>query len=214
ALLADAVRGRDAKAVEEDLIRIHRLAPHLLDLADLDASSIDGGVEEAEPVRRLAHLVERRGPRQQQHLVGRLNGRNPYFLAIDDITIAVAPGARLQPRGVQPGVRLSDGKTGALLAAREWRQHALLLLVSAEHHDGVESEDVHVDGRCATHPRAGFGDGAHHQPPLEDAEAGSAILLGDADAEPTVLRERGDEFLRKPSLAIPLQPVIVAETAA
>src|SRR4029077_13372515 len=60
----------------------------------------------------------------------------------------------------------------------------------------------------------GFGDGAHHQPRLEDAEAGSAILLGDADAEPTVLRERGDEFQRKPSLAITLQPVFVAETAA
>src|SRR4029077_6088364 len=51
ALLADAVRGRNAKAIEENLILIPRLAPHLLDLADLDARSIDGGVEEAEPVR-------------------------------------------------------------------------------------------------------------------------------------------------------------------
>jgi hypothetical protein len=36
---------------------------------------------------------------------------------------------------------------------------------------------------------------------------------GDADAEPAVLRECGDEFLRKSTLAITLQPVIVAETA-
>src|SRR6185437_705545 len=93
------------------------------------------------------------------------------------------------------------------------RQHAPLLLVAAEHHDRVEPEDVHVDRRSAAHARAGFGDGAHHQSGLENAEAGPAVFLGDADAEPAVLRKRGDKFLRKSSVAVALQPVVVTETA-
>ena len=40
-----------------------------------------------------------------------------------------------------------------------------------------------------------------------------AIFLGDADAEPAVLRERGDEFLRKPSVVVTFQPVVVTKAA-
>ena len=41
----------------------------------------------------------------------------------------------------------------------------------------------------------------------------AAIFLGDADAEPAVLRERGDEFLRKPSVVVTFQPVVVTKAA-
>ena len=71
-----------------------------------------------------------------------------------------------------------------------------------------------MDGRCAAHARAGFGNSAHHQSRLEDAEAESAVFLREADAQPAILRERGDKFLRKATVAVTFQPVIVAETAA
>ena len=71
-----------------------RFAPHLLDLVDLDAAAIEVGVEQAEAVGRRLHLFERRGARQQQDLVGDLRGRDPDLLAVDDIAVAVADGAR------------------------------------------------------------------------------------------------------------------------
>ena len=40
----------------------------------------------------------------------------------------------------------------------------------------------------------------------------AAIFLGDADAEPAVLRERGDEFLRS-SVVVTFQPVVVTKAA-
>ena len=47
ALFADAVRGRHFQAVDEQRVRIDRLAAHLFDLAHLDEAAVERGVEQA-----------------------------------------------------------------------------------------------------------------------------------------------------------------------
>ena len=47
AFLADAVVGRHVQSVDEDLIGIDRVAPHLVDHAHLDMAAIERGVEQA-----------------------------------------------------------------------------------------------------------------------------------------------------------------------
>ena len=93
-LLADAVLERHFQPVEEELVRIDRLAAHLLDLAHLDARAIEIRVEQAEPVGAAAHLVDRRGAREDQHLLRHLRRRDPHFLSGDDVAVALALGAR------------------------------------------------------------------------------------------------------------------------
>src|SRR5438105_8921877 len=46
ALLADAVGDRHSEAVNEQQVRIDRLAPHFRDLAYLDLAAVEIGVEE------------------------------------------------------------------------------------------------------------------------------------------------------------------------
>ena len=136
-----------SKFSKNSSFEVDRLAAHLLDLARMHALAVEVGVEQAEAVGRVLDLLQRRGARQQQHLVGDLRGGDPHLLAVDDVAVALALGAQLQLRRVEAGVRLGDGEAGLLLAFRHRRQHALALLVVAEHDDRVEAEDVHVDRR-------------------------------------------------------------------
>src|SRR5690606_28795183 len=64
------------------------------------------------------------------------------------------------------------------------------------------------------HAGAGFGDGAHHHRGLADAEAGAAIFLRDADAEPAILRHGIVELGREVAALVLLAPVIIVETGA
>ena len=108
-----------SKSVDEQLVGVDRLAAHLLDLAHLDRAAVEVGVEQAQAVGRLLHLLQRRGAGQQQDLVGDLRGRDPDLLAVDDVAVAVAHGAGLELRGVEAGVGLGDGEAG--LAPRRRR---------------------------------------------------------------------------------------------
>src|SRR5216684_1434809 len=78
---------------------------------------------------------------------------------------------RAERRGVEPGIGLGDGEAAFHLALDDVGQDALLLLLGAEHHDGVGSEDVEVDGRGALQRGARFGHGLHQDRRLGDAEA-------------------------------------------
>ena len=117
--LADAVLDRDLEPVDEDLVGVDRLAAHLLDLAHLDVLAVEVGVEEAQAVVGLRHLLERRGARQQQHLVGDLRGRDPDLLPVDDVAVALAaPRAVLSCVVSRPVFGSVTPKQALLLAAR------------------------------------------------------------------------------------------------
>ncbi len=154
ALLADAILKRNFEILEEQLVGIDRLAAHFLDLVHGDTRAIEVRVEQAEPVGRTFHLIERCGARQKQHLLRDLGRGNPDLLAIDDVFVALPLRPGLQLRGVEPGVRLGDGEAGLFPAVDDRRQHAAALRVVAEHHHRVEPEHVHMHRRSARHTGA------------------------------------------------------------
>ena len=197
--------------LEEQFVGVDDLAAHLLDLVNLDPPAVEIGVEQAEPVGRLLHLVQRRGARQQQDLLRDLRGRNPDLLPVDDIAIVLRHRAGLELRGVESGVRFGDGETGLLAALDHRRQHPLALLLGAEHHDRIEAEHVDVDGGGARHAGAALRDRAHHDRGFGDAEPGTAIGLGNADAEPSRIGQRLVEIVREAALVVLPQPIGVVE---
>ena len=139
--------------------------------------------------------------RQQQHLVGDLRRRDPDLAAIDAVAVAVAHGARLEPRRVEADVRLGHGEAGLLLAGDQRRQKALLLLLGAEHDDRIEPEDVHVHGGGALHAGARLRDRLHHHRGFGDAEPGAAVVFRHGDAEPAVGGERLMQVVREAAVA-------------
>jgi hypothetical protein len=169
ALLADAVLHGDGQVVEEDEVRVDGVPAHLVDGAHLDPGAVEPRVEQAQSVGLARHGIERRRTREDERPVGDLGGRNPDLLAADDIGVAAALGPGLELRRVEAGVGLGHGEAGLLLAADQRRQHARLLLLRSEHHDGVEPEDVHVHRGRAAHAGAGLGNGLHHHRGLGDA---------------------------------------------
>ena len=214
ALLADAVGDRHRQRVDEQLVGVDGAAAHLRDFADIDVAPVEVGVEQAQAIGAARDLFERRGAREDEHLARDLRGRDPDLLARKNVVLAVAHRLGLQLQRVEPDVRLGHREAGLVLAGNERRQHSLLLLVAAEHHDRVQPEDVHVQGRGAGQARARLGDGLHHQRRFGDAEARAAVLLRDADAEPAVVREGAVEIVRKAAVAVLGEPVVVAEPRA
>ena len=146
--------------------------------------------------------------------MGDLRGGDPDLLPLQHVVVAEVAGEGLEPGGVQAGVGLGHGEARLLLAADQRRQPALLLLVAAEHHDGVQPEDVHVHGRGAGEARARFADRLHHQRRLGDPEPRAAMLLRHGDAQPAGLRDRGMELVRKTAVAVALEPVLRVEALA
>ena len=160
------------------------------------------------------HLIERRGARQQQYLVGDLRGGGPDLGAVDDVAIAAAIGTRGDLGGVEAGVGLRDAKARLVLAGDDRGQHAALLCVGAEHHHRVEAEDVEVDGRCAGHAGTGLGDRLHQYRGFRDAETGPAICFRHGDAEPVAVCHGGEEGVGEGRRPVTLQPVRIVEAGA
>ncbi len=88
AFLAKAILEQDFKVLDEQFVGVDSLTAHLLDLMNGDPAAIKIGIEKAEAVGRVFHLVQRRGPCEQQNLLGDLRGGDPDFLAVDDVFIA------------------------------------------------------------------------------------------------------------------------------
>ncbi len=128
--------------------------------------------------------------------------------------VAAALGSHLECGGVEPGIRLGHCETGLVLARNQGRQHAALLRVGAEHHDRLQAEDIDVHGGSARHGGAGFGDRLHHDGRLGDAEARAAIGFRHGDAEPSRLRQRSVQLMRKIAGAVLREPIGVVELRA
>src|SRR5688572_15894026 len=205
AFLADAIGLGHRQRVEEHLVRVDRVAAHLLDLAHLDVLAVEVRIEERQPGVGLC---------QQQHLLRDLRGRNPDLLPRNEVLVAAPFRFHLDLLRVQPGVGLSDGKASALLPGDERRKPAALLLLRAEYDDRIEAEDVHVHRRGAGEARARLGDRLHHHRRLGDAEPRAAVGLGHRDTEPAVARERLVKVGGESAFAVALEPVIVAEALA
>ncbi|MNY14230.1 hypothetical protein D3C86_1473990 [compost metagenome] len=214
AFLANAIGHRDAQAVDEQHVRIHGLAAHFFDLAHFDLFTVQVGIEERQTLGGFFHLGQRGGPRQQQHLAGHLRRRYPDLAAVHDVFVALAYGPGAEFGRVQAGVRFGDGKAGFLAAGDQRLQPAAALLVAAKHHDGVQAEDIHVDGGRAGEAGARGGDGLHHQRGFGHAQAGAAILLRHGDAQPAVAGQVGVQRFREAALAVALEPVFVGVAVA
>jgi hypothetical protein len=71
-----------------------------------------------------------------------------------------------------------------------------------------------VHGRGAGEAGAGRRNGLHHDSGVADAEARTAEILRDADAEPAVGSQGAIELLGKLAVVVALEPIIVAKTRA
>jgi hypothetical protein len=54
----------------------------------------------------------------------------------------------------------------------------------------------------------------HHHRGFADAEPRSAVAFRNADAQPTVSRERAMKFVGKFAIAVALEPIVVAKARA
>jgi hypothetical protein len=141
-----------------------------------------------------------------------LRRRRPDLAAGDPVDVAIAHRHGLQTPGVQPGIRFGHTETGTLGAGDQRRQEALLLLLGAEHHNRVQTEDVDVDRRGRRHRTGRVRQPLHHQCRLGQAEPGAADILRHGDAEPPALGDRPGIFVRKTCGLVRLAPVVIAES--
>src|SRR6188472_3005319 len=211
---ANPIGNWNAHAVEKELVGIHSVATHLFYGADAHARAVQIGVEKREPLGAAFELIDRRSAREHQHLVCDLRGRYPDFLPGKDVVIVFAGGAQLDRRGLEPCVRLSDGKTGLVFSGNQRRQHAPFLLIAAENDDRLQPEDVHVYGGGSAHGGAGFGNCLHHERSLGNSETGAAVLLRHGDAQPPRCRDCRMELVWEFPRAVLLEPIGRVEARA
>ena len=214
AFLADAILERHRQAVDEDLVRVDRLAPHLVDHPHVAVRTVQVGVEQRQPVGGALALLGRRGAREQHDLRRFLRSGGPHLAPVHDVAVAAALGARADPRRVQPGIGLGDAEAGEHPALDQIGQPARALLLAAEHHDRMRAEDVDVDRRARAHCAGTARHAVHQQSGLGHAEPGAAIRLGHRDAEIARLGNRTVELERKLAGPVVVQPVGILETRA
>ncbi len=129
-LLADEIGGRHAHVFQPDLVDVVTAVqranrPH----RDARRTHVDKQHGDAALRPRLGV-----GAHQAEHPVGVLGKRGPGLLAIDDVFVAVAHGARLERRQVRPGTGLGIALAPPVLYADHARQKAGLLLRAAVFH--------------------------------------------------------------------------------
>ena len=99
------------------------LGPLLTPVAALDE-------ERGDP--RLRALVGGGGAREDVNTSAKPPLRDPDLLAVEDVAVAVAVGARLDGGGVAAGAELGEREGGERLAASRARQVLRLQLLAAE----------------------------------------------------------------------------------
>ena len=81
----DAVFLGHEQVVDEQHVRADGVTAHLGDQAMLDLGAVEPGVEQRQPLGLLLHLLERRGARDDQHVVGDVGVGDPDLLAVEQI---------------------------------------------------------------------------------------------------------------------------------
>ena len=140
--------------------------------------------------------------REHDHRVGEAAVRDPGLGAVQQPVVAVALGARADAGGVAAGVGLGQRVAAELLAARERRQQARLLLGRAVALDRRHGQPgVHGDGdrEAGVVARELLDDQAERRV----IEPGAAVLLGHRHAEHAELGERAQRLHRHAMLAVP-----------
>src|SRR5882724_2225339 len=151
--LADDVRLGNLEAVDEDLVGVDGRPAELLDLADGDPGAVELREEERHARERLRR-VARRGARQQENVRRVLSVGVPHLAAVDDVAVAVALRARLDPRGVGPGVGLGHAERHDDVAGGHARQVAPLEVLGAVLDHRHRREEIEVDRGGAGGPGA------------------------------------------------------------
>ena len=135
---------------------------------------------------RDALLLLRRvriGAHQAEDPVGVLAERVPGLLAVDDVVVALAFGARLERREVGARARLRIALAPPVFAADDARQEALLLRRAAERHDHRRD---HLQAERNRARRAGGGGFLVEDVQLHRTPAGAAELLRPARRAPAL----------------------------
>ena len=209
---ADHIARGNLQPIDEDLVRVDGGATELLDLAHGDLRPIERREEEREAAEGLGWVARRRA-REQEHVRGLARVGVPHLAPVDDETIALLLGERLDARGVGARVRLGDAERHHDIARRDLRQIPALERLAAVLDDRHRREHVEVHGRRAARSRPRRADLAQHEGGLGDAEPGPAVLLGDDHPEPAAGRERLHELPRVLVLPVLLEPVVRRERA-
>ena len=214
ALFADEVFLGDVQVVDEQHVGIDRLAPEFVQFLDLDRLRVDVGEEEAHAQRFLLDLVERRGAREQQHLLGFLRLGDEDLLAVHEIAVAVSGGEGGNLGRVGAGVGFGHRERHVHLAAQNRRQIFVLGLPRAVFDERFQAENAEMDGRARLGAAPALRHGLHDQRGFGDAQPRAAVLFGDGDAEPAAVGDRPVEFPGKLAVVVPLAPVFVGKTGA
>src|SRR5438132_7317908 len=198
-LLADEILRRHAHVLEDDLRRVARAQPELLDLAPVP-----------EPGCALLH---HEGRDAALSLLGRGRGhhhvdvsdrplRDEHLGAVQHPRVAVAYGARAQRRRVAPGAGLGEAPGAQPLPAGHARQLAAAERVAPEHVDVARGEAGVGGDRQAER-------GVVAREPLDDEQVGERVgaaaahVLGQRDAHEAERAEALHGLVREALLAVP-----------
>ena len=211
AFLADPISDGHGHVVEENLVGVHCMPAHLLDLGNLDVVPIEVGVEETDAIEWPCTFFDRSGAGKEEYLVGFLGRTCPHLLPVDEVLVTVAFGTGLNVRRIQAGAGFGDAEAGARLAANERWQPPFALFRRAEHHNWVGAKDVHVDRAGGAHRSGRLSDCVHQDGSLTHAEAGPTVLGWHRDTEPAAVGHGLGKLNWKVATAIMGKPIVVVK---
>src|SRR5581483_4553075 len=187
---ADQVLARHATVLEHDVGRRHAPHAHLPVLPrDLEAGRFRLNDERRDTFRPGAVR-----PRERDDVVGHGAAGDVHLLAVQDVVVAVAHGARVEVAGLGSDVRLGEAERALYGAGGDVLADPLLLaLVAADHYRlrRQRREQEHQPRGAAVLRRFldGEGEGQH-------AGAAAAVLLRDREPGQAGLAKRREDVVR------------------
>lgn len=176
--------------------------------------AIQVGQEQRHAIGLLGHLVIQRRAGQQQDLLRLQCLGDPHLAAVDAVVVALPPGERRDPRGVQSGTGFGDAEADVQITVDDAGQRLGLELVGAVFDHRLHAEDRQVDRAGAVHRRTGPGHLLEQQGRFRDAQTVSAVLLRDRHAQPATRGDGVVELLGEFVRLVLLEPVVIVEPGA
>ena len=183
-----------------------------MEFLDFHGLGVDVGKEETHPQRFLLHLIERGGPRQQQHFLGLLGLGNKDLLTIDEIPVA-APGGKGADLGrIRSRIRLGHGKRHMDIPPENGGEVFVLGRLGAVFDERLQPEDAQMNGRAGLRAAATLGHRLHDERGFGNAQTGPAVFSGDGNAQPASIGNGLVKIPGKFPALIPLPPVLIRKT--